>query len=129
MVPGYCIELSPEKQYGKYVLFQLKTPMRMASIVIYLAITIIIIIIVIIIILSPCRDSVMTRSMPSPDPVPAPTWPWTDPRRFIVDALHVASRDPPIVRLRMMRVSASWNTRPIEVRAGFPTCPIDHHIV
>ena len=33
----------------------------------------------------------MTRSMPSPDPVPVPAQPWTDPRRFIVDALRIAS--------------------------------------
>ena len=30
MVPGYHIELSLEKQYGKYALFQHKTPLRMA---------------------------------------------------------------------------------------------------
>ena len=35
---------------------------------------------------------VMTRSMPSPNPVPAPAQPWTDPRRFITDALRVMLR-------------------------------------
>ena len=37
------------------------------------------------------HKSVMTRSRPGPDPVPAPARPRTDPRRFIADALHVAS--------------------------------------
>ena len=36
--------------------------------------------------------SVMTRSTPGPDPVPASARPRTDPRRFIANALHVASR-------------------------------------
>ena len=34
----------------------------------------------------------MTRSTPGPDPIPVPTRPWTDPRCFIVDALHIALR-------------------------------------
>ena len=34
---------------------------------------------------------VMTRSTPGPDPVPASTRPRTDPRRFIANALRVAS--------------------------------------
>ena len=34
----------------------------------------------------------MTHSMPGLDPVPAPAQPWTDPQRFIIDALHVMSR-------------------------------------
>ena len=46
IVPGYCIELSLVKQYGKYVLLQHKTTLRTASIVIYFAIIIIIIIII-----------------------------------------------------------------------------------
>ena len=35
---------------------------------------------------------VMTRSTPGPDPVPASARPRTDPRRFIANALCVASR-------------------------------------
>ena len=34
----------------------------------------------------------MTRSTPGPNPVPAPARPQTDPRRFIADALRIASR-------------------------------------
>ena len=42
-----------------------------------------------------CRSqsgTVMTRSMPGANPVPAPAQPRTNPRRFIADVLHVASR-------------------------------------
>ena len=37
-------------------------------------------------------STVMTCSMPGPDPDPASARPRTDPRRFIVNALRVASR-------------------------------------
>ena len=78
-------------------------------------------------------ETVMTHSTPGPDPVPVPARPRTDPQRFIADTLHVTSchmtPSPPVVRLRMTCASASWNTWPLEVHAGFPTCPIDHHIV
>ena len=36
--------------------------------------------------------AVMTRSTPGPDPVPASARPRTNPRRFIANALRVASR-------------------------------------
>ena len=70
-VPGYHIELSLEKQYGKYVLFQHKTLQTTASIVIYLATTTIINDVIIILftmqrlIRSPLQKS--TRIMPTPD--------------------------------------------------------------
>ena len=41
---------------------------------------------------TPTRLTVMTRSTPGPDPVPASARPRTDPRRFIANALRVASR-------------------------------------
>ena len=66
----------------------------------------------------------MTRSMPSPDPVPAPAWPRTNPRRFIADALRVTSRH--VTPSHRAPPHDAW---PLDVRAGFSTCPIDHHIV
>ena len=76
---------------------------------------------------------VMTRSTPGPDPVPASARPRTDPRRFIVNVLHVASHHvthsrrahPHDARMRhgtcasARHANASWYVRPLEVRAGF----------
>ena len=67
---------------------------------------------------------VMTHSMPGPDPIPAPARPQTDPRCFIADALRIALR-----HVTPSRCVPPHDVRPIEVCAGFPTCPIDHHIV
>ena len=58
------------------------------------------------------EDSVMTRSMPGPDPIPASARPRTDPRRFIANALRVASR----------HVTHSRRVHPHDARTRHGTC-------
>ena len=60
----------------------------------------------------PPSARVMTRSTPGPDPVPASAQPRTDPRRFIANALRVASR----------HVTRSRRVHPHDTRTRHGTC-------